>query len=144
MMSHAADYAWAPLIAAISGRAASFLPEDFFEGLISIDGERTFEAQAWYPPYDLKTRNVTTWLSEKLTVGGMSYDQTQLGGAAGDANSFTPGVVQWAAGDEVGFLTVSWLDPLKMAQGVLTDWTANSCAQRRKASSQPSPLTNST
>lgn len=107
-MSHAADYAWAPLIAAISGPAASVLPHDFFDGLKSFEGERTFEAQAWYPPYDLETRNVSTWLSEGLTVGGMSYSQTQEGGAAGDVDSFTPAVVQWVAGGEVGFLTVSW------------------------------------
>lgn len=106
-MSHAADYAWAPLIAAISGPTAGLLPDDFFDGLKSFRGERTFEARAWYPPYDLETRNVTTWLSEQLTVGAMSYNQTQEGGAAGDADSFTPGVVQWISGEEVGFLTVS-------------------------------------
>ena len=107
-MSHAADYAWGPLIAVLSHRATEFLPEDFFDGFTKFEGERTFEAQAWYPPYDLETRNITTWLFEAITIGAMSYNQTQNGGAVGDANSFTPAVVQWAAGEEVGFLTVSW------------------------------------
>lgn len=106
-MSHAGDYAWAPLIATLADRASSFLPPSFLDGLTTFEGERTFEAQAWYPPYDLETRNITTWLSERVTIGGMSYNQTQVGGAVADIVSFTPGMVQWGTGDEVAFLTVS-------------------------------------
>lgn len=106
-MSHAGDYAWAPLIATLADRASTLLPESFFDDLTTFEGERTFEAQAWYPPYDLETRNITTWLSEGLTIGAMSYNQTQVGGAVADVISFTPGVVQWVTGDEVAFLTVS-------------------------------------
>lgn len=104
-MSHAADYAWAPLIAVLAPSAKSFLPETFFDDLQSFE-EHTFEAQAWYPPYDLDLRNITSWLSEDLTIGAMSFSQTQLGGASGDAISFTPAAVQWDTGDEIGFLTV--------------------------------------
>ena len=110
-MSHAADYAWAPLIAILSESAKTFLTDDFFDTLQSFD-EHTFEAQAWYPPYDLDTRNITTWLSEEITIGAMSFDQNQVGGAVGDPVSFTPAVVQWVAGDEIGFLTVSFLPDL--------------------------------
>lgn len=106
-MSHAGDYAWAPLIATLADRAATLLPEDFFDGLKTFDEERTFEAQAWYPPYDLETRNITTWLSENVTIGAMSYNQTQVGGAVADVVSFSPAVVQWVTEDEVAFLTVS-------------------------------------
>lgn len=106
-MSHAGDYAWAPLIATLADRASSILPASFFDDLTTIKGETTFEAQAWYPPYDIETRNLTTWLSEKVTIGGMSFNQTQVGGAVADVVSFSPAVVQWDTGDEVAFLTVS-------------------------------------
>ena len=107
-MSHAADYAWAPLIALLAPAASKFLPDSFFDGMKTFEGERTFEAQAWYPPYDLATRNITTWLSGDLTIGALSYAQTQKGGAVGDPEAFAPAVVQWSTGDEIGFITVSF------------------------------------
>ncbi|KPM43742.1 hypothetical protein AK830_g2758 [Neonectria ditissima] len=106
IMTHSADYAWAPLVAVLAGKQAALLPDDFFDDLKTFDKERTFEAQAYYPPYDLETRNITTWLSDKVTAGGMSYNQTQVGGPTGSSTSFTPAVIQWITDREVAFLTL--------------------------------------
>ena len=105
-MTHAADYAWAPIIAVLASKGASLLPGDFFEDLKSFDEERTFEAQAYFPPYDEEVRNITSWLSKRITIGASSHEQTQLGGPTGAPSSFSPAVVQWQTDNEVGFLRV--------------------------------------
>lgn len=102
-MSHSPDYAWGPLVAVLADTQAKHLPDNFFDQFKKFDKEHTFTAQAYYPPYDLDTRNITTWMSEKLTIGGMSFNQTVVGGPAGTTN---PVVVQWITDDEVAFLTV--------------------------------------
>ncbi|CAG9945866.1 unnamed protein product [Clonostachys rosea f. rosea IK726] len=103
LMSHSPDYAWGPLVAVLADTQAKHLPDNFFDQFKNFDKERTFTAQAYYPPYDLNTRNITTWMSEKLTIGGMSFNQTGVGGPAGTTN---PVVVQWITDDEVAFLTL--------------------------------------
>lgn len=67
-MSHVADYAWAPLFSILSSFHSSLLPENITCRLSSFRQERTFSAQAYYPPYDLVPRNISTWLSTNLTM----------------------------------------------------------------------------
>lgn len=95
------------MVATLAKAGADLVPDGFFEDMKSIDKERTFEAEAYSPPYDKKTRKIKTWLSEKIAIGGVSYDQTQLGGPTAAPSSFTPAVVQWKWDEEVGFLVAS-------------------------------------
>ncbi|KAJ9149343.1 hypothetical protein NKR23_g4222 [Pleurostoma richardsiae] len=112
VMSHMADYAWAPLMAILAEFHASLLPNGTIEAISSFTGERTFKAQAIYPPYDLAPRNITTWLSANLTIGGESFDENVIGGPSTSQESFNPAVVQWTTGDEIGFIS---LYPTEMA-----------------------------
>ena len=104
-MSHTKDHAWGPVITVLADTQAALLPEGFLEQLKTFQGEHVSEAQVYYPPYDYEVRNVTTWLSEELTIGAQSYNQSVTGGPTGTA--FSPAVVQWTTGDEIGWLTVS-------------------------------------
>ena len=52
------------------------------------------------------SRNFTTWVMEKLTVGAESYDQIGVGGATGPTQ-FNPAVIHWDTGDEISFISVS-------------------------------------
>ncbi|KAK8008222.1 hypothetical protein PG991_010773 [Apiospora marii] len=106
VMSHSADWAWSPLMAVLADFHATLLPEGVLESLTHFGGERTFEAQAYYPPYDHAPRNITTWLSENITIGAESYNETVVGGPSTSQESFNPAVVQWKAGGEIGFLSL--------------------------------------
>ncbi|KAM5343671.1 hypothetical protein ACJ41O_012208 [Fusarium nematophilum] len=106
LMTHSADFAWGPVVAVLAKTQERLLPDGFFDNLRKFGEEHTFKAQAYYPPYDLETRNITTWVSHKLTIGATSYNQTQAGGPTRSPISFTPAVVQWMTDDETAFLTL--------------------------------------
>ncbi|KAK8043470.1 hypothetical protein PG993_005900 [Apiospora rasikravindrae] len=106
VMSHSADWAWSPLIAVLADFHATLLPDGILGSLTRFSGEHTFEAQAYYPPYDYASRNITTWLSENVTIGAESYNETVVGGPSTSQESFNPAVVQWKTGTEIGFISV--------------------------------------
>ena len=107
VMSHTADYAWAPLMAILAEFHQSLLPKGTIDAISSFTGERTFTAQAYYPPYDYAPRNITTWLSANLTIGAESYNENVVGGPSTSQESFNPAVVQWTAGNQIAFISVS-------------------------------------
>lgn len=106
VMSHMADYAWAPLFAALAARNDELLPPDARARLEAFEGEHTFTASTYYPPFDLVPRNITTWMSEDLTIGAESFDETVIGGPSRSQESFNPAVVQWDTGSEISFISV--------------------------------------
>ena len=108
IMSHARDWAWAPLIAVHSEFHSSLLTDDFKDSLKSFDEDRTYEGQAYYPPFDLETRNITTWLSETLMIGAQSYHTQTERGPSNNQGQFHPATAQWIYGDDyIGWLSVS-------------------------------------
>lgn len=106
VMSHMADYAWAPLFAALAARNDELLPPDARARLEAFEGEHTFTASTYYPPFDLVPRNITTWMSEDLTIGAESFDETVIGGPSRSQESFNPAVVQWDTGSEISFISL--------------------------------------
>ncbi|KAK8075330.1 hypothetical protein PG997_009993 [Apiospora hydei] len=106
VMSHSADWAWSPLMAVLADYHATLLPDGLLDSLTRFGGEHTFEAQAYYPPYDYAPRNITTWLSENVTIGAESYKETVIGGPSTSQESFNPTVVQWTTGSEIAFLSL--------------------------------------
>ncbi|KAL0943340.1 uncharacterized protein CTRU02_201226 [Colletotrichum truncatum] len=115
VMSHAADYAWAPLFAVLADYHESLLPEGLVENLTTFSGEHVFTASTYYPPFDKVPRNITSWLSENLTIGAESFDENVVGGPSENQNSFNPAVIQWNTGDEIAFIS---LYPTEMALDV--------------------------
>ncbi|KAL2209445.1 hypothetical protein CC79DRAFT_1396341 [Sarocladium strictum] len=106
VMSHMADYAWAPLFAALDKTHQSLIPKKIKSKLSKFQGEHTFQASAYYPPFDTVSRNITTWLSEDLTIGAESYKEIAIGGPSQSQGSFNPAVVQWNTGHEVAFISL--------------------------------------
>ncbi|WYZ38274.1 hypothetical protein EsH8_III_000188 [Colletotrichum jinshuiense] len=115
VMSHAADYAWAPLFAVLADFHESLLPEGLVSNLTTFGGEHTFSASTYYPPYDLVPRNITTWLSDNLTIGAESFEENVIGGPSRSQESFNPAVIQWNTGSEISFIS---LYPTEMALDV--------------------------
>ncbi|KAM5343733.1 hypothetical protein ACJ41O_012270 [Fusarium nematophilum] len=115
IMSHMADYAWGPLCAVLAKDHKDLIPKTVLAGLTEFQGEHTFTASTFYPPFDTVPRNITTWVSEKLTIGAESFDQISLGGPGQNQDAFNPAVVQWDAGSEISFIS---LYPTEMALDV--------------------------
>lgn len=105
-MSHSADYAYAPCFAVLAAFHRTLVPDDIVNGLTKFSGEHTFTASTYYPPIDKSPRNITTWVSEELTIGAESFDENGLGGPSQSQESFNPAVVQWWTGSEVSFISV--------------------------------------
>ncbi|KAM5358458.1 hypothetical protein ACJZ2D_015272 [Fusarium nematophilum] len=105
VMSHMADYAWAPLFAVLADDHKKLIPKKVLSGLKTFS-EHTFTASSYYPPFDKVPRNITTWLSEKLTIGAESFDEVSLGGPGQNQAAFNPAVVQWDTGSEISFISL--------------------------------------
>ncbi|EKG21698.1 hypothetical protein MPH_00962 [Macrophomina phaseolina MS6] len=103
-MGHSGDYAYAPLIAIMAPFHNEIVPEDAVKQLTVFPGEHTVVTSAFSPPYDVYPRNITTWLSDSITIGGSTFNETRLGGPALNPNTWSPAVVQWDAGNQVGWL----------------------------------------
>ncbi|PHH50098.1 hypothetical protein CFIMG_006180RA [Ceratocystis fimbriata CBS 114723] len=106
VMSHMADYAYAPLFAVLGAYHKSLLPAELIKGLSTFSGEHTFTASTYYPPYDYYPRNITTWLSENITIGAEAFNENVVGGPARSQTSFNPAVVQWKNGEEIMFISL--------------------------------------
>ena len=111
-MSHNGDYAWAPVLAAIVDEHKQYIPEDVLSSLSEFSGPQKVETSAYYPPYDNVPRNFTTWMMENLTIGAQSHDQIGVGGATG-SSQFNPAVVHWDTGDEISFISVSFVNSVQ-------------------------------
>lgn len=105
-MSHSADYAYGPCFAVLSAFHRTLVPDDVFDSLTEFSGEHTFTASTYYPPIDNVPRNITTWVSESLTIGAESFDENGLGGPAQNQEAFNPAVIQWLTGSETGFISL--------------------------------------
>lgn len=116
-MSHSGDYAYGPCFAVLAAFHKTLVPQDVLDGLTKFSGEHTFTASTYYPPIDNVPRNITTWLSDNLTIGAESFDEDGLGGPAQNQEAFNPAVIQWWSGDEISFISVRrshYLDTISM------------------------------
>ncbi|KAG5661833.1 hypothetical protein KAF25_004072 [Fusarium avenaceum] len=106
IMSHMADYAWGPLFAALTKSHQKLIPKEVLKGLTTFKGEHNFTASTYYPPFDTVPRNITSWLSKKLTIGAQSYKQISLGGPGQNQEAYNPAVIQWDTGSEISFISL--------------------------------------
>ncbi|KAK7178775.1 hypothetical protein DPSP01_013552 [Paraphaeosphaeria sporulosa] len=105
--AHADDMEIAPMVAILAPFHNSLVPNSTIQKLASCSGETLISRKAYAPPYDMEPRNITTWVSPNLTIGGESFNQRNLGGAREDRSSWNPGVIQWKRRDDsVGWFNV--------------------------------------
>ncbi|KAL1890072.1 hypothetical protein Sste5346_008509 [Sporothrix stenoceras] len=97
LLTHADDGEFIPVVATLSEYHRTLVPHAVLSQLTTFEGNasRTVHRQAYTPPFDLEVRNITTWLTPDLQIGGDSYNQTVVGGASQDSTSFSPAVVHW-------------------------------------------------
>ncbi|KAH8771030.1 hypothetical protein F5883DRAFT_492899 [Diaporthe sp. PMI_573] len=97
--THADDFEIAPLLSALMPYHHTLIPDEVVEKLAAFPGEHTYAASALSPPWDLAQRNITSWLSENLTIGAESFDQIVVGGASINQEQWAPAVAQWLRAD---------------------------------------------
>ena len=96
LLTHADDGEFVPIVSILSSFHNTMVPANVVARLKSFGcNERIVQRHAYSPPFDLQVRNITTWLSEKITIGGDSYNQTVVGGFSKDSNSFSPAIAHW-------------------------------------------------
>lgn len=106
VLSHSADFAIAPLIAILAPFQSTLIPAEVFPALTTFRGEHIFTSSTYSPPYDYARRNITTWVSDTITIGAQSFNQNVIGGPSLSQTSYNPAVIQWNTGAEVGFINL--------------------------------------
>lgn len=105
-MYHLDDFAFYPLFALAMPEMLKYLSAKSKKNLIEFPGEHFYTAQAYSPPFDTYPRNITTWMSENLTIGAETLEQHVIGGPAKSTSAFNPAVIQWAIDDsQIGCVT---------------------------------------
>lgn len=95
-MGHKDDFAFGVLVAIVAPFHNSLLSNTSVPStLVEFPGEHTVQTSAFSPPYDTFPRNITAWISARLTVGAETYAENVVGGPSKNPNSFNPAVAQW-------------------------------------------------
>ncbi|TVY84424.1 hypothetical protein LSUE1_G005584 [Lachnellula suecica] len=115
VMSHSADFAYAPLFAILAEFHSTLVPADVVEKLTTFQGEHTFTSSTFSPPFDLYPRNITAWLAPNISIGAETFNETVIGGPAINPDTFNPALIQWYTGAEVGFITLYATEPSVVA-----------------------------
>ncbi|EED21461.1 conserved hypothetical protein [Talaromyces stipitatus ATCC 10500] len=106
-MTHADDFQLAPVIAVLSDFHKTLVSKTVISRLKSFVGEHIYSGHTYAPPADYEPRNITTWLSPRLTIGTDSFNQSVIGGYSKDSTSFSPSVVQWIRpGGSIGYFNL--------------------------------------
>lgn len=97
LLTLADDGEFIPIVASFSEFHRTLVPKAVLSQLTTFasNESRTVHRQAYTPPFDYEVRNITTWLTPDLQIGGDSYNQTVVGGASQHSTSFSPAVVHW-------------------------------------------------
>ncbi len=88
----------------------SQIPNDVKDKLYNLYSDHLYKIQTISPPWDKYPRNYTYWVANGLSVGGVEFDESVVGGPSINQPSFSPGVILWDAGAQgsgSGYISVS-------------------------------------
>ena len=106
---HVSDTAIIPMQMLTAPYMARSITPESISKLQALYAPHAVEAQAISPPWERSPRRYTFWLEEGLSVGGISFDESVVGGPSINPAQFSPGVIQWNAGETgsgVGWISV--------------------------------------
>lgn len=105
-MAHSDDFEYGVLMAILAPHHDALVPNDTISALLTFRGEHTYVASAYAPPGDLVPRNITSWLSDNVTIGAMSFLDDPA--ATAHSEQWNAAVVQWLRFDgSVGYFTLA-------------------------------------
>ncbi|KAL1597330.1 hypothetical protein SLS60_008914 [Paraconiothyrium brasiliense] len=120
--AHADDLEIAPMVAILAPFHNSLISKSTIRKLTTVSDETLISRQAYAPPTDLELRNITTWVTPNLTIGGESFNQTHIGGAREDRSAWNPAVIQWKRNDG----SVGWFNAYPSETAMAVEVTPNS------------------
>ncbi|KKY19193.1 hypothetical protein UCRPC4_g04567 [Phaeomoniella chlamydospora] len=123
VMSHSADFEYAPLFAILADFASTLVPANVTQRLSEFEGEHAFTSSTYSPPYDYVPRNITSWLAPNISIGSETFNETVVGGPAINPSTFNPAVIQWNTGVDIGFITLYATEAA--VQALTTPWSLN-------------------
>lgn len=98
----------------------------------------SYSPKAFSPPHDKSSRQYEFYLSDGLSVGGVSFDEDVLGGPALNVAQFTPGVIQWDSGRHGGGCGWIAVWPENGACNITATPTSLSVAYKKPVDYEPS------
>ncbi|RSH80873.1 hypothetical protein EHS25_007042 [Saitozyma podzolica] len=109
---HGSDVALAPMQMLTAPYAEAGLTAALRSKFTKLYADHSHAALSSFPPHDKRPRRYTFWIAQGLSVGGVEFDEDQLGGPKGIQEQFNPGVIQWDSGNHgagCGWISV-WPD----------------------------------
>ena len=106
---HYTDLAMAPMQMLTAPYVESHLSPNVSTKLAKLYSPHMYTAQALSYPYDVRPRNYTFWVDDGWSIGGVEFDESEVGGPSINQPSFSPGVILWDAGKGgtgVGYISV--------------------------------------
>lgn len=107
--SHHTDVACIPMQMILSDYVEKYLPDATLKRLTKLE-PHAYSPKSTFAPFDKTPREYSFHILDGLNVGGIKYDETQLGGPKGVLYQYIPGVIQWDSGKHgngVGWIAVS-------------------------------------
>ncbi|ORX41089.1 hypothetical protein BD324DRAFT_678482 [Kockovaella imperatae] len=96
--NHYTDMAIIPMQVVTSVYTESLIPSQAKSRFAALYAPHMYDTQAFSPPWDKRPRNYTFWVDDGLSVGGIEFDESEVGGPSINQGSFSPGVILWDAG----------------------------------------------
>ena len=103
---HYTDIALGPMQMIVAPFVEKGLTEELQAKFIDLE-PHTYEPRSFFPPHDKVPRDYSFYIGKGLNVGGISFDEDQLGGPKGAIEQFNPAVIQWDSGVHGG--GVGWI-----------------------------------
>lgn len=107
---HFGDAALIPMQMLTAPYTEAGLTDEIRSKFVKLYAPHMYTPKSTFPPHDKNPRKYTFWLEDGLSIGGVEFDEDQIGGPKGISAQFCPGVIQWNSGNHgagCGWLSVS-------------------------------------
>jgi hypothetical protein len=131
---HYTDAALIPMQMIVAPYVERDITPDLARKFVELE-PHVYKPVSIFPPHDKVPREYSFYVGKGLSVGGITFDEDQVGGPKGAIEQFNPAVIQWDSGDHgggVGWISVCSSQVHAIAAEVDTDdqmWPTNSCCR---------------
>lgn len=106
---HYTDAALVPLQMIVAPYVQQDITRELKEKFVKLTPHE-YKPLSKFPPHDKAPREYSFHLDHGLSLGGITFDEDQVGGPKGAVEQFNPAVIQWDSGNHgggVGWISVS-------------------------------------